>query len=114
MIAALACLIVLAVLHLLTPFWWWVLAVPFLFGLSFGRSSGRSIRTGAAAAGALWLGAAVYEHLTGSALIAGRMATLMGIGSSWLMVVATGLVAALAAGIAAWAGYSLRAPFRKR
>ena len=114
MIAVIACFVILAVLHLLTPFWWWVMVVPFLFGLGFGRAAWRSFRTGAVAAGLLWLGAAAYFHLTGSAIIAGRMAAMMGFGSSWMMVVVAGLLAALAAGISGFAGYSLRALFRRR
>jgi hypothetical protein len=114
MIGLIGCLVVLLVLHLVTPFWWWVMAVPFLYGFVFARSARRSFRTGALSAGLLWLGAAVYFHLTGSALIARRMAVMMKLGSSWLMVAGAGLLAALAAGIAGLAGYSVRALFRKR
>lgn len=112
MIAALAVFIVLGVLHLFTPAWWWVMVVPFVFGLAYGRSAWRAARTGALAAGALWLGAAAYFQLAGSALIARRMAGLLGLGSPWVMVAAAGLLAALAAGVSGVAGFSLRALFR--
>jgi hypothetical protein len=114
MMAIIICFIVLLILHLATPFWWWVMAVPFFYGLGFGRSARRSFGAGAVSAGLLWLGAAAYFHLTGSALIARRLALMMKLGSSWLMVVAAGLLAALAAGIAGLAGYSVRALFRRR
>jgi hypothetical protein len=113
MTAAAACFVVLAVLHVFTPLWWWVMAVPFLFGLAYGRSAWRSAGTGALAAGSLWLAAAAYSHLAGGALIAGRMSSMMGLGSSWLMVAAAGLVAALAAGVSGLAGYAVRALFRR-
>jgi len=109
MIAVIACFLVLAALQIFTPYWWWIMAVPFLFGLAAGRSAWSSVRTGAAAAGALWLGAAAYFQLTGSALIARRMAALTGLGSPWLMVAAAPLAAALAAGVSGLAGFSLRA-----
>jgi len=112
MTGIIVCLLVLLVLHLLTPWWWWVMVVPFLFGFFFWRSAWRSFRTGAAAAGLLWLVAATAYHLSGSALIAQRMAMMMRLGSSWLMVVAAGLLAAVAAGVAGLAGYSIRALFR--
>lgn len=114
MMGIIVCLIVLLVLHLATPFWWWVMAVPFLYGLGFGRSAWRSFRTGALSAGLLWLGASAYFYLTGSALIARRMALMMKLDSSWLMVAVAGLLAGLAAGFAGLAGYSIRALFRRR
>jgi NADH:ubiquinone oxidoreductase subunit 2 (subunit N) len=114
MTGIIGCLVVLSVLHLITPFWWWVMAVPFLYGLVFGRSARRSFRTGALSAGLLWLGAAIYFHFTGSALIARRVAMMMKLGSSWLMVAVAGLLAGLAAGFAGLAGYSIRALFRRR
>ncbi len=109
-----ACLIVLTALHVLTPFWWWVMAVPLFFGLTYGRSAWRSARPAALAAGSLWLAAAAYGYFSGGKLVAGRMAGLFGLGPSWLLVPATGLLAALAAGVAGLAGYSLRAVFRKK
>jgi len=114
MMSFIICLIVLLILHLLTPFWWWVMAVPFLYGLLFGRSAQRSFWTGGLAAGLLWLGAATYFHLTGSALIARRIAMMMNLGSSWLMVLAAGLLAAVAAGIAGLAGHSVAALFKSK
>ncbi|MBN2198946.1 MAG: hypothetical protein JW747_03770 [Candidatus Aminicenantes bacterium] len=114
MISVAACFVAMAALHLLTPFWWWVMAVPFVFGLAAGRSVWRAARTGAAAAGALWLGAAVYSQLTGSALIARRMAALLGLGSPWLIIAATALAAAAAAGVSGLAGFALRALFMSR
>jgi hypothetical protein len=114
MMGIIVCLIVLLVLHLVTPFWWWVMAVPFLYGLGFGRSAWRSFRTGALSAGLLWLAASAYFHLTSSALIARRVAMMMKLDSSWLMVAVAGLLAGLAAGIAGLAGFSIRALFRRR
>jgi len=114
MISVIVCLVVMLLLHLLTPFWWWVMVVPFLFGLLFGRSAQRSFWTGAAAAGLLWLGAAAYFHLSGSALIAKRMPVMMNLGSSWLMVLTAGLLAAVAAGIAGLAGHSVAALFKSK
>lgn len=114
MTAILACLAAMLALQLLTSFWWWVMIVPFAHGASFARSGGKAFGTGFAAAGLLWLGASAYFHLTGSRLITERMARMFGLGNSWLMVLATGLVAALAAGLAGYAGYAVRAAVKKR
>jgi len=112
MIAVLVCLLVMLALQLLTPFWWWVMIVPFAYGAAAARSGWKALRTGFLAAGLLWLGASAYLFLTGSRTIAERMAAMFGLGSSWLMVLATGLVAGLAAAFSAYAGYAVRALFK--
>jgi len=114
MTAILACLAAMLALQSLTSFWWWVMVVPFVYGTAAARSGGKAFRTGLAAAGLLWLGAALFFRLAGGRLIAERMARMFGLGSSWLMVLATGLVAALAAGLAGYAGYAVRAAVKKR
>ncbi len=111
MIAIAVCLLVMLVLELLTPYWWWVMIVPFAFGAAAG-SGWKALRTGFLAAGLLWLGASAYLFLTGSRIIAGRMAAMFGLGESWVMVLATGLIAGLAAAFSGYAGYAVRALFR--
>jgi hypothetical protein len=59
MIAALVCLLVMLVLELLTPYWWWVMIVPFAYGAGAARTGWRAFRTGLFAAGLLWLGASL-------------------------------------------------------
>ncbi|MBN2266166.1 MAG: hypothetical protein JW775_10175 [Candidatus Aminicenantes bacterium] len=108
MIAALVCLAAMLALHLATPFWWWVMAVPFAYGAATATSGWRAIRTGMLAAGLLWLGAGTFLYLAGGRIIAARMARMFGLGRPWTMVAATALVAALAAGLAGYAGCAVR------
>lgn len=108
MTATLVCLLVMMGLHLLTPYWWWVMVVPFAFGAAAARTGGAAFLTGLSSAGLLWLGASLYLFLTGSGRIAARMAAMFGLGSSWMMVLATALVAALSAAVAGYAGYAVR------
>jgi len=112
MTAILISLAVMLLLELLTPFWWWVMAVPFVYGATAARKGGKAFLAGFCAAGLLWLGAALYLYLTGSDLIAARMAVLFKTGNARLLVVATGFVAALAAGLAGYAGYAVRRLFK--
>lgn len=112
MIAALACLAVILALELLTPFWWWIMAVPFVYGAAAARTGWRAFRTGLLAAGLLWLGASLWLYLNGSRLIASRMATVIGLRSGVLMVALTGLAGALAAGLAGYAGYAIGTLFK--
>ncbi len=60
MIAMLVCLLAMLALQILTPYWWWVMIVPFAFGAGIATSGWRAMRTGVLAAGLLWLGA---EHV---------------------------------------------------
>lgn len=114
MIAVLVCLLAMLALQVLTPFWWWVMIVPFAYGAAAARSGRKAFWTGFLAAGLLWLGAGAFFLLTGSRIIAARMAGMFGLGSAWLMVPVTALVAALAGGVAGYAGYAVRSLFQNR
>lgn len=96
--------------------WLWVAGVPLAFGLASGASASRTTWRGAIAGGAAWLGTALYFYLFSAELIAGRVAAMSGIGAGrgWLLLVLTGLVGALVAGLAAFVGASLRVFKRKR
>ena len=114
MIAVLMCLLVMLVLHILTPYWWWVMIVPFAYGAAAAKSGWKALRTGFLAAGMLWLGASAYFFLTGSGMITARVAKMFGLGRSWLMIAITALVAALTAAVSGYAGYTVRPLFRRK
>ncbi len=113
MTAVLICLLAMLALQLLTPYWWWVMIVPFAFGAAAAQSGWKAFRTGFCAAGLLWLGTSLFLYLTGSGLIASRMARMFGLGRSWLMIPVTALIAAAAAGVSGYAGYAVRALVKK-
>jgi len=96
--------------------WLWLAGVPLAFGLASGASSSTTIWRGAIAGGAAWLGTALYFYLFSADIIAGRVAAMFGIGAGrgWLLVLLTGLLGALVAGLAAFTGASLRVFKRKR
>ncbi|ARA94713.1 hypothetical protein AWN76_017165 [Rhodothermaceae bacterium RA] len=111
----LLCLLILLALQWITPFWWWVMVVPFGYALGWARSGGDGFLTGAASAGLLWLGAALLLALTSADLVAARVATMLNLGgAAWVLALATGLVAALAAGLAGSTGFYLRAALQTR
>ena len=113
MTAILVLLLAMLALQFLTPFWWWIMIVPFAYGAAAARSGWKAFRTGFFAAGLLWLGSSLYLYLVGSGLIAARMARMFGLGKSWLMVFVTALIAAVAAGVSGYAGYAVRALVKK-
>jgi|APLow6443716910_1056828.scaffolds.fasta_scaffold17818_2 hypothetical protein len=114
MIATIVCLLALLALQVVAPYWWWIMIVPFAYGAAAATSGWRAVRTGLLAAGLLWLGAGTFFYLTGSDLIAARMARMFGLGRPWTVIAATALVAALSAGLAGYAGYAVRALFKGR
>jgi hypothetical protein len=114
MIAVLVCLLVMLVLQVLTPFWWWVMIVPFAFGAAAAKAGGRALSTGFLSAGLLWLGSSLYYFLTGSRTITERMAKMFELGGSWLMIPATALIAGIAAAVSGYAGYAVRALFKRK
>jgi hypothetical protein len=103
-------------LELAVPFWGWIAVAPFIYGLVFGRLCWRAAWRGAAAGALSWLGASLYIYLTSGRIIAGRVAAMFGLGPDrgWLMVIATGLLGTLIAGLAAFAGASLRGAIRNK
>jgi hypothetical protein len=95
--------------------WIWLALVPLAFGLAAHASPGRAAGRGAAAGFLSWFGVSLYLYLTSGRIIAGRIAALFGLGqnSGWLMVLASGLLGALVAALAALAGASVRAAIKK-
>ena len=114
MIAAIVCLIVMLLLQIVAPYWWWVMLVPFGCGFGFSRTGWSAVKTGFVSAGLLWLGGSLYFYLTGGRIIAHRVATMIGLGNPWLLILATGLLAAVAAAVSAYTGYAARTTFKGR
>lgn len=114
MISVAACLVAMLILHLLTPYWWWVMVVPFAFGTAFGGSGWKAFRTGFVSAGILWAAAAGWFYLTGAQLITARMAAMFKLGRPALLIAAAALAAAVAAGISGYAGFAVRSLVRPR
>ena len=109
MIGTLICFVVMLTLQLLTPFWWWIMVVPFAYSLWRGRSGRESFFTGALSAGLLWLLAALGAWLTSAGFVTARVAQMFGLGLPWVMPILTSIMAAAAAGSAGGTGYLLRA-----
>lgn len=114
MIAIAGMMALLLALQLATQAWWWIAVVPLLYGMLRGRSAWESARSGALAAGLLWTGASGYALIMDADLVAARVAAVLHLPWSWLLVLAGGLAAALVAGLAASAGFYLRAAARPR
>lgn len=110
----LLCFLLILVLQIVTPFWWWIMVIPFLFALFATKSGWDGFRVGILSAGLLWLLASLFYWLTGSQIIAARIADMMGVGISFAMVLVTCVVAMIASGFAGMTGYLLGSIFRNK
>jgi hypothetical protein len=108
MLDAVLCLVIILLMQLIVPFWWWVMVVPFFFGVLRARSGHDAFLLGALSGGVLWMAASLFLYLTGSRIIAGRVAAMMGLGFSPLLIILTALIAAISSGIAASSGFAVR------
>ncbi|MGH7494550.1 MAG: hypothetical protein ACREOO_19425 [bacterium] len=111
MIAILVCFLLMLALQLVTPYWWWIVVVPFLYGMFKAHSAREGMKIGVISAAALWFLISGYQWLDGSAGVSQRVIAMMGRESSVILVLATTLVAMLVSGSAAYSGYYLRAGF---
>lgn len=106
-----ACTLVTLTLHLITPFWWWVMIIPLLFGVIRARSCREGFITGSASAGIIWLCGCLAAYKLGGGIVAGRVADLLMVGEPWILLAATSFAAALLGGIGGGTGYHLGRAF---
>jgi len=106
--------LVLLGLHVIAPAWFWIAAAPFVYGLVLAKTAPRALVGGAAAGGLVWTGAAAYFYFGGAQLIAARIGGMLGLKPGWLMVLVTGALGALVAGVAAVCGRWVRAALEKK
>lgn len=103
----LVCFISVLLLQIVTPYWWWVMLVPLIFGVVRARTGTYAFLLSAACMGSLWFTAGVYDYLAGSRIIAFRVAQMITSGSVVMLFALTMSIAALSAGIAGFAGYMI-------
>jgi hypothetical protein len=107
-VGILACVLVMLLLHLASPNWWWVMAIPLLYGALHARSGPEGFLVGAASAGIVWGVGCVAAYAQGGDRIARRIAEMLLVGNPWLLIAGTTVLAMLAAGLAAATGHRLR------
>jgi hypothetical protein len=113
MIQVLALTIVLFGLSAGMPNWYWVMLVPFGWGMGTSGRNWTAAWKGALAGAMVWGGWSVWLWQWGGAdIIAVRVGQALKLGSPVFVVATTAFIAAVAAGIAAAAGSSIRSLFR--
>ena len=94
---------------------WWSLAVmAFLVALLVHQRAGKAFLAAFIALFLLWGGLALWIDVRNTGILSARIGALLGIGTNTLLLVLiTGLIAALVAGFAALSGSYLRVTNRK-
>lgn len=105
--------LILLVLQMLTPYWWWIIAVPLLYGFFRGNSSRHSFLSGLLSAGLLWMGASLYHFLGDAAIVAPRVAEMLGLSAPEWLVAISALIGMVCGGSAGLTGFLVRDLFRK-
>jgi|GEM_PF-635862 len=114
MIDVLIIIVILFILHTITDFWWWIIIVPLVYAFARAKSRGEAFRMGSLGAGILWLIVGLYQMLTAADLVAMRVSEMMGLGTPWIVLLITVVVAALTGGFAASTGFHIAVGFRIR
>lgn len=107
----LICLIITHIFQFLTPFWWWIMVIPFLYCLVIPKSPVKSFFIGAIAGSFLWLIYGLYLETGSSQIIAGRISGMMGL-NSYILLIITFAIAFFAAGFSSLSGSVLSRTFR--
>ncbi|MDZ7721002.1 MAG: hypothetical protein U5K72_19435 [Balneolaceae bacterium] len=96
---------------LLTLFlpWWGIIIPGLIFGAWLLQGGLQAFLTGFLACGLAWFLQALYIDLANESILSTRIAEMMGVGSHWIILLATFSVAALTGGIATLSGYLVKA-----
>ncbi len=114
MIGIAICFVAMLILQIFTPFWWWILVVPFAGAIFLCDSAKEGFKVGFIAAGLLWLLAGLFFYINGADVIFGRTATLLRMPVSWLLFIFTAVIAGLAGGVGGLGGYWAGAAFSNK
>ncbi len=108
MINVLIALVLIFLLQLIFYSWLWIIPVALVLGFLERDSALKASAGTGLGVFLLWFGMAIYQWKSGGEIIVTRIAEVMGVGSGYVLALATGLIGFLVALVAGYAGYSLR------
>ena len=107
------CGIVLLILHLLFPVWYWIIIVPFVFSFVRLKSGWTAFVTGAVSTGLVWFLGSLCYWISSGEYITARVASMMKFNSPWILIGITIGIAFITGGFAATSGVLLKKVFQK-
>ncbi|WP_340105237.1 hypothetical protein [Rhodohalobacter sp. 8-1] len=88
---------------------WWTLLIPaVLLGATLFESSAIAFFTGFISLSAAWAVQALYIDIANESILSGRMAEMLGVGQSWLVILITALIGGLIGGMGTLLGAQIR------
>lgn len=94
--------------------WWWPAVAAYAVGFWLPRRAGTAFASGFAGAALAWTACAGFLDLRNHHLLSNRIADLFHLPAGALVPVLTGLIGGIMGGMAAWAGFALRAYVKPR
>ncbi len=104
-------IVVLIILFLLFPAWWWIMIVPFVFCLIMTSKFGLSFWSSFFAVLVVWGIRSLWVYFSGAQIITQRMADLFGIHQPALFIFVILILGSISSAIAGITGTSLRTFF---
>lgn len=94
--------------------WWIVAIIAFLASLLIARSSAHAFWSAFAAIFIVWVVLALFKSVPNNHLLATRVAHLFPFGGQWIwLLLITGTIGGLVAGMSAWSGALVKQAFHK-
>jgi hypothetical protein len=109
-ITMLAIIVVCALVQLILP-WWSIAIVAFIAGVLCALRPGQAFLAGFFGCGLNWWIASACIHILSDGILSARIAPILKVGNPILLIILTGLIAALVGGLAALSGRQLRYAF---
>jgi hypothetical protein len=99
----LSLLVTAFLLNLFLP-WWSIALAGLLVGFLTNEKAGAAFGWGFLALFLLWSGQAFYINIANDGVLTGRIATMLNVGSPYLVILATGIVGGIVGGLATMTG----------
>ncbi|TDG36668.1 hypothetical protein EZJ43_05125 [Pedobacter changchengzhani] len=100
-------LIICFLLQLFLP-WWIIIVISFATCGIIGKTGKIAFWQSFFAVGLLWIGYSLFKSLPNDNLLASRIAIMTGVKLWWVLLLVTGLLSGLVAGISGYCGYQFR------
>lgn len=103
----LAIAILCFLLQLILP-WWIIIVISFATCGIIGKTGSIAFWQSFTAIFLLWIGYALFKTIPNDNLLASRVAIMFKVNIWWIMLIITGLLSGLVAGISGYCGYQFR------
>lgn len=100
-------LIICFFLQMVAP-WWVIIVISFATCGIIGKTGKIAFWQSFFAIFLLWIGYSLFKSLPNDNILASRVAVMMGVKIWWILLIVTGLISGLAAGISGYCGYHFR------